>query len=61
MAALLVFAAFDGIALLLLTWWLSNAPDGFEEGEGFHVFDPSPWQQLADRFRSDEARHGPAH
>jgi hypothetical protein len=60
MKALLVFAIFDGIALVLATLWLWNAPQGYEDEDGFHVTGPSRWEQLRARFIVGPVRTGPA-
>ncbi len=49
MKALLVFALFDGLALVLATLWLWRAPEGYEDEEGFHVTGPSPWERWRNR------------
>jgi hypothetical protein len=60
MAALLVFALFDGLALLVLTVWLLNAPDGIEDETGFRALGPTRWQAWSERRERERWTHDDA-
>ena len=50
MAGLIVFALFDGLALLVLTLWIANAPDGIEDEAGFRALGPTAWERWSQRW-----------